>query len=326
MCVLGSEVERYRRFVSECNRTQTKSSHLNNSPLGGRLVCCVVLCCPSSVQQVVEEIDKMVGHRSFPSTDPKVKYTVDHSIRYTDVQKRLIEETLKHTESGMLSSPDSLQLIANLIQAIGAKKVLDVGVFTGVSSLSAALSLPQDGVVHALDINEDYTAIAKKYWDEAGVSDKIKLHIAPAADTLQKFIDEGQTGTFDFAFIDADKISYWRYYELCLVLVRRGGIIAFDNTLWNGRVTDPNDQTQSTVALRTLNEKLRDDQRINISFLNIGDVVPVNARDPTKFQHQGFGTLLMEEAERIAREEHGAHKISVISGVGTRNYYWTVLT
>lgn len=111
----------------------------------------------------------------------------------------------------------------------------------------------------------------KKYWQEAGVSEKIKLHIGPAVDTLQRFIDEGQAGTFDFAFIDADKVNYERYFELCLVLVRRGGVLAFDNTLWSGQVLDPNDQTVDTVAIRKLNEKLRDDKRINLSFLNSGD-------------------------------------------------------
>ncbi|XP_068218446.1 probable caffeoyl-CoA O-methyltransferase 2 [Palaemon carinicauda] len=209
--------------------------------------------------------------KSYNNKDPLVVYTVQHSLRQTDVQKRLDEVTLKHKRSAMLGAPEVLQLNANLMQVIGAKKVLDVGVFTGASSLSAALALPADGEVHALDISEEYTNIGKPFWEEAGVAKKIHLHIAPAGETLQRFINEGQVGAFDFAFIDADKVGYDNYYECCLKLIRPGGIIAFDNTLWDGNVINPEDQSADTVALRKLNAKLKDDQRINISFLNFGD-------------------------------------------------------
>ncbi|XP_063869853.1 probable caffeoyl-CoA O-methyltransferase 2 [Scylla paramamosain] len=209
--------------------------------------------------------------KSYISEDPLLKYTVDHSLRLTDVQKRLNEATFKHSNYEMLGAPEVLQLNANLIQAIGGKKVLDVGVFTGASSLAAALALPPDGEVHALDINEEDTRIGKPFWAEAGVADKIHLHIAPASQTLQRLIDEGHAGTFDFAFIDADKMGYDEYYEKCLVLLRRGGIIAFDNTVQAGRVINPDDHKPATVAIRKLNEKLRDDQRINLSFLKIAD-------------------------------------------------------
>lgn len=209
--------------------------------------------------------------KSYSSDDPFVKYTVDHSLRLTDVQKRLNETTFKLSDYKMLGAPEVLQLNANLIQAIGAKKVLDVGVFTGASSLAAALALPPDGQVHALDVSEEFTSIGKPFWAEAGVADKIHLHIAPASQTLQRLLDEGHAGTFDFAFIDADKPGYDDYYEKCLVLLRRGGIITFDNTLQAGRVIDPDNQMPSTVAIRKLNEKLRDDQRINLSFLKIAD-------------------------------------------------------
>lgn len=209
--------------------------------------------------------------KSFISEDPLVKYTVDHSLRLTDVQKRLNEATFKISESKMLGAPEVLQLNANLMQAIGAKKVLDVGVFTGASSLAAALALPPGGEVHALDVSEEFTNIGKPFWAEAGVADKIRLHIAPASQTLQRLIDEGHTGTFDFAFIDADKPGYDDYYEKCLVLLRRGGIISFDNTLQSGRVIDPDNQMPDTLAIKKLNKKLRDDQRINLSFLKIAD-------------------------------------------------------
>ncbi|XP_047474994.1 probable caffeoyl-CoA O-methyltransferase 2 isoform X2 [Penaeus chinensis] len=214
---------------------------------------------------------KMSCMKSYRNADPLVQYCVNHSLRLTDVQKRLNDVTLQHRRSSMLGAPEVLQLNANIMQAIGAKKVLDIGVFTGASSLSAALALPPDGKVHALDISEEFTNIGKPFWEEAGVINKISLHIAPAAETLQKFIDAGEAGTFDYAFIDADKESYDRYYELCLILLRSGGVIAFDNTLWDGTVIDPNDQTPDTLAIRKINEKLKDDQRINISFLKIGD-------------------------------------------------------
>lgn len=209
--------------------------------------------------------------KSYHNEDPIVKYTTERSIRMTDVQKKLMEETLKHPKSLMMGAPEVVQLNTNIMQAIGAKKVLDVGVFTGVSSLAAALALPPGGKVHALDINDDFVKIGKPYWKEAGIADKIQLHLAPATQTLQKFIDNGESGTFDFAFIDADKTNYDNYHELCLKLLRPGGVISFDNTLWSGMVIDENDQSEDTVALRKLNDKLKDDVRCNISFLNIGD-------------------------------------------------------
>jgi len=209
--------------------------------------------------------------KSYHNDDPIVAYTTERSIRMTDVQLRLKEETLKHPRSRMMGAPEVVQLNTNIMQAIGAKKVLDVGVFTGVSSLAAALALPPDGKVYALDINDDFVNVGKPFWEEAGVSNKIQLHLAPATETLQKFIDNGESGTFDFAFIDADKPNYLNYHELCLKLLRPGGVIAFDNTLWSGNVIDETDQSEDTVALRKLNDKLKDDMRCNISFLNIGD-------------------------------------------------------
>ncbi|XP_045133018.1 C-C chemokine receptor type 1-like isoform X1 [Portunus trituberculatus] len=209
--------------------------------------------------------------KSYDSKDPLVKYTADHSLRFTEAQKNLMELTFKLPKYYMLGAPEVLQLNANLIRTMGGKKVLDVGVYTGASALSAALALPPDGEVHALDLTDENVNLGRKFWSEDGVADKIHVHIGPATDTLQQFIDEGQAGTFDFAFIDADKPNFDRYYEQCLVLVRRGGIIAFDNTVLNGRVLDPDDQKPDAVAVRKLNKKLRDDQRIYLSFLKIGD-------------------------------------------------------
>ncbi|XP_050721500.1 probable caffeoyl-CoA O-methyltransferase 2 isoform X4 [Eriocheir sinensis] len=209
--------------------------------------------------------------KSFGNKNALVKYTVDHSLRLTDAQKALNAATLKLPRHAMLGAPEALQLNANLIRAIGGKKVLDVGVYTGASTLSAALALPPDGEVHAMDIDEENMKVGKPFWEQDGVAHKIHVHIGAASATLQRFIDEGQAGTFDFTFIDADKVNYTQYLEQCLVLVRGGGIIAFDNTLWKCAVLDPSDQKPDTVALRKLNEKLKDDPRIDLSFFNVDD-------------------------------------------------------
>jgi caffeoyl-CoA O-methyltransferase len=161
--------------------------------------------------------------------------------------------------------------MALLIQLIGAKKTLEVGVFTGYSSLSVALALPEDGKVIACDVSEEYTSIARRYWEKAEVTHKIDLHIAPAIQTLDRLLAEGQANTFDFAFIDADKENYDGYYERSLQLVRKGGLIAIDNVLWSGRVIDPEFQDADTLAIRALNEKLHQDQRISLSLLPVSD-------------------------------------------------------
>merc|ERR1712029_826668 len=149
-----------------------------------------------------------------------------------------------------MGAPEVISLHGLLIKSLAARKVIDVGVFTGASSLAAALALPDDGIVIGCDVSEDFTSYAKKYWTEAGVEKKIKLEIAPAAETLKKLVDNGEENTFDFAFIDADKSGYDTYFELCLRLLRQGGIIAFDNTLWDGRVLDDAEQSEDTVALK----------------------------------------------------------------------------
>ncbi|XP_076043497.1 putative caffeoyl-CoA O-methyltransferase 1 [Oratosquilla oratoria] len=216
-------------------------------------------------------MDTNVSKSYYAKADPIQLYVRENSIRMTDVQKKLQDETLKHHRSVMMGDADVTQLMGNLIRSIGATKVLDIGVFTGVSALSAALALPPQGKVHALDINMDYIKIGQPFWKEAGVGEKIDVHIGPASETLQKFIDEGQAGTFDFAFIDADKVGYLQYYEQCLVLLRVGGIIAVDNTLWGGSVIDPEDNTPDTVAIRKFNAFVHKDDRIGLSFLKISD-------------------------------------------------------
>jgi predicted O-methyltransferase YrrM len=198
-------------------------------------------------------------------------YLLSNSLREPEVLRQLREETAKHPYAMMQISPEQGQFMALLVQLLGAKKTLEVGVFTGYSSLCVALALPKDGKAIACDISEEYTAIARRYWEKAGVADKIDLRIAPALETLNKLLEEGQAGTFDFAFIDADKGNYEGYYERSLELIRQGGLIAIDNVLWSGRVADLQVQDSNTQAIREFNQKLHQDQRVSLSMVSIAD-------------------------------------------------------
>lgn len=198
-------------------------------------------------------------------------YLLSASLRETGILHRLREETANHPYAMMQISPEQGQFMALLVQLIGAKKTLEVGVFTGYSSLTVALALPPDGKIIACDVSEEYTTIARRYWQEAGVAEKIDLKLAPALQTLDNLLAAGEAGTFDFAFIDADKENYDAYYERALQLVRTGGLIAIDNVLWGGRVADPQVQDNSTQAIRRLNEKLHQDERITLSLVPIAD-------------------------------------------------------
>jgi predicted O-methyltransferase YrrM len=171
----------------------------------------------------------------------------------------------------MQISPEQGQFMSLLVQLIGAKKALEIGVFTGYSSLVVALALPPEGKMVACDVSEEYTSIARRYWEQAGVADKIDLRIAPAIATLDKLIAAGETDTFDFAFIDADKSSYDDYYERALKLIRPGGLIAIDNVLWSGLVADSKIQDNRTKKIRALNEKIHQDERVTISMVPIAD-------------------------------------------------------
>ncbi|WP_315789400.1 class I SAM-dependent methyltransferase [Fischerella sp. JS2] len=198
-------------------------------------------------------------------------YLLSVSLREPEILTQLRQETAQHSMAMMQIAPDQGQFLALLVKLIAAKKTLDIGVFTGYSSLVVALALPADGKVVACDTDEEYTAIARRYWQKAGVADKINLHLAPALETLEKLIAAGETETFDFAFIDADKSNYDNYYELALQLVRRGGLIAIDNVLWSGRVADPQQQDNRTNTIRAFNQKLHQDQRVTLSMLAIAD-------------------------------------------------------
>jgi len=192
-------------------------------------------------------------------------------VREPDVARRLREETQQHERAEMQIGSDQGQFMHLLVQLLRARKTIEVGVFTGYSALWVVLALPSDGRIIACDVSEDYTAVARRYWKEAGVSDKIDLRLAPALQTLDELIDSGQSETFDFMFIDADKTNYDNYYERGLRLLRTGGLIAIDNTIWSGHVADDTQQDSDTVAIRRLNEKLLRDDRITLSMLTVGD-------------------------------------------------------
>jgi len=198
-------------------------------------------------------------------------YLLSISLREPDILASLREETAKHPIARMQIAPEQGQFMELLVQLMGARKTIEIGVFTGYSSLCVALALPPNGQIIACDVSEEYTAIARRYWEAAGVANKISLQLGPAINTLDKLIAEGQAGTFDFAFIDADKENYEAYFERSLQLVRNGGLIVIDNVLWSGRVADPQVQDASTTALRSFNEKLRNDPRVTLSVVPIGD-------------------------------------------------------
>jgi predicted O-methyltransferase YrrM len=198
-------------------------------------------------------------------------YLQSVSLREPEILTELRQETARHPMGRMQIAPEQGQFMALLVQLMGAKKTLELGVFTGYSSLAVALALPPEGKVIACDVSQDYTAIAYRYWQQAGVADKIELHIAPARETLEWLLADGQAGTFDFAFIDADKHNYQDYYEQALELVRPGGLIAVDNVLWSGRVADPQVQDNRTKVIRSFNQRLHQDRRVTLSLVPLGD-------------------------------------------------------
>jgi len=212
-----------------------------------------------------------MSNKTFGLPDNVRDYMVSVSVREPPILKRLREETAQLPLALMQISPEQGQFISLLVQALQPRQCLEVGVFTGYSSLVVALALPPDGHVTACDVSEEWTAIARRYWQEAGVDQKIDLYLAPALQTLDRLIAHGKSGTYDFAFIDADKESYGGYYERALTLVRPGGLIAVDNTLWSGRPADPAVDDSSTRAIRAFNERLSKDTRVGISLVPIGD-------------------------------------------------------
>jgi predicted O-methyltransferase YrrM len=209
--------------------------------------------------------------RTVALTDELYDYLLRVSLREPDVLRKLRDETAKMDNAQMQIGPEQGQLMALLVELLGARRTLEIGTFTGYSALVVALALPDDGKVVACDVNEEWTSVARRYWQKAGVAQKIDLRIAPAVETLRRLLDDGGRDAFDFAFIDADKASYDAYYELCLQLVRPGGLIAVDNVLWSGKVIDPSVTDADTEAIRRFNAKLASDARISLSLVPIGD-------------------------------------------------------
>jgi predicted O-methyltransferase YrrM len=206
-------------------------------------------------------------------TDDIHRYLVEHSVREPDVLARLRAATASLPLAQMQIGPEQGQLLALLAKLVGAKRCIEVGVFTGYSSLAVALALPEDGRILACDVSEEWTAMARRFWREAGVEHKIELKLQPAVRTLEERLAAGEAGRYDFAFVDADKPAYDSYYELLLKLLRPGGLMALDNTLWSGAVLNPEEREPNTVALRALNDKLHRDERIDLSLLPVGDGV-----------------------------------------------------
>ena len=201
------------------------------------------------------------------------EYLISVSLREPELLKELRDETRRQAYGGMQIAAEQGQFMALLVRLMRAKRCIEIGTFTGYSSLSVALALPADGKLICCDVNPETTAIAQHCWRKAGVAEKIELRLAPALETLDALLSGGAAGSFDFAFIDADKPEYDRYYEACLKLLRPGGLIVIDNVLWSGQVADPGRRDQSTTALKKLNRKLHEDARIDLSMLPLGDGV-----------------------------------------------------
>ena len=212
-------------------------------------------------------------HR-FVSTEQIEDYVCAHA-RESDAARKLRAETQKLPRAGMQVGVDEAAFLALLVRSAGAKRCIEVGTFTGYSALAIAAALPADGRLICCDISEEWTAIARRYWSSAGVSGRIDLRIAPATDTLNSLITRGGSGSYDFAFIDADKTGYDSYYEACLKLLKPGGLVALDNMLWSGRVADPDHHDADTDAIRALNAKIHADNRVDAVLLTIGDGVMV---------------------------------------------------
>lgn len=212
-----------------------------------------------------------MSNRTLNLNDNIYHYLLDHSLRESPLLKQLRDETAKLEMARMQIAPEQGQFLNLLIKLLGARQIIEIGVFTGYSALCMAEALPGNGRLVACDINKEWTDMAQRYWQQAQVHKKIELLLAPADKTLQKLIDNGNANSFDFAFIDADKTNYLTYYEQCLKLIRQGGIIAIDNTLWNGSVADSSIDDADTRAIRELNDTLHSDSRVDISLLPIGD-------------------------------------------------------
>lgn len=212
-----------------------------------------------------------MSNRTLSLDDRLHQYLLQHSVRETDIQRELREHTMQLPKARMQIAPEQGQFMALLVKLIGARRVLEIGTFTGYSALCLATAMPAGGTLTCCDLSDEWTRIGIPYWRKAGIRDRIDLRLGPALQTLDGLLASAAADTFDLAFIDADKTHYYAYYQRCLQLVRQGGLILFDNTLWDGAVADPDDRTDDTMALRELNDNLLGDERIDLSLVPIGD-------------------------------------------------------
>lgn len=212
-----------------------------------------------------------MSRETTPITDDLYDYLLDVSLREPEVMRRLRDETGALENARMQISPEQGQFMALLVELLGVRSSIEIGTFTGYSALAVALAMPEAGRIVACDISEEWTSIGRRYWEEAGVSHKIDLRIGPAAETLAGLVADGRAGDFDFAFIDADKAGQDTYYDRCLELLRPGGLVAVDNTLWSGKVADPAVSDALTEAIRVFNQKVVSDERVSMSLVPIGD-------------------------------------------------------
>jgi predicted O-methyltransferase YrrM len=219
-----------------------------------------------------------MANKTMGISDDLAAYVVEVGTREPDVLARLREETAAIPQHNMQIAPEQGAFLALLVELIGARRCIEVGTFTGYSSTAVALALPEDGQIICCDVSEEWTSLARKYWAEAGVTGKVDLRIAPAAETLDQLLAGGQESTYDFAFVDADKAGYDAYYERLLRLVRPGGLIVFDNMLWGGDVLDTDPSDEDTKALQALNAKLAHDERITLCLLPVADGVTLARR------------------------------------------------
>ncbi len=212
-----------------------------------------------------------MSNKSYGLSEREHAYLLENTVREHPLLAELRSETMTMPMARMQIAPEQAQFMQLQLNMLGARRTIEVGVFTGYSALATALVLPEDGYVLACDISDEYTAVAKPYWQRAGVEHKIDLRLAPAADSLEAALAAGEAGSYDFAFIDADKENYTHYYEQCLSLLRRGGLIAIDNALWDGRVADPAQSDEETAAIREVNKYVGADSRVECSLVPIGD-------------------------------------------------------
>ena len=212
-----------------------------------------------------------MSNRSIGLSEALHDYLIAHSAPEAEILRQLRAETSMMVEHNMQIAPEQGQFMALLARLTGVRRYLEIGTFTGYSALVMAMALPADGEVVSLDNNSDFSKIAEGYWQKSGCADRITLHLAPAMETLDRLIGDGEAGSFDMAFIDADKENYEGYFERCLKLLRKGGLILIDNVLWDGAVLDLDDNKSSTRAIRAINEFVRDDDRVEIAMIPVGD-------------------------------------------------------